>query len=164
MRLGTWNQEDSGGTEVEYCEQPNVLFVLSYGLIKTGGTFMLLSSAAVWACVPSSFSSSSFSASVLQTAASGAAGGKNILACVEADIWTYQTWTCVRPHGSWVCLPAASWLCSSSTLNCLLCSLSSPPSPLSQQKIGKITGNRWALNSCWGLTEWAFSLFKTILL
>lgn len=43
---------------------------------------------------------------------------------------------------AWVCLPAASWLCSSSTLNCL-CSLSSPPSPLSQQKTGKITGNRW---------------------
>lgn len=44
---------------------------------------------------------------------------------------------------TWVCLPAASWLCSSSTLNCLICSLSSPPSPLSQQKIDKITGNRW---------------------
>lgn len=39
-----------------------------------------------------------------------------------------------------VCLPAASGLGSSSMLSCLLCSLSSPPSPWSQQiKTGKIT-------------------------
>lgn len=91
-------------------------------LIKTRGTFTLPSSAAVWAW--KLFSSSSFSASVLETAASGAGAGHFLLTLFGPNRHVH---VCAHRHASVFTCCLLTWLFLHAELSPLLALLTSLP-------------------------------------